>query len=48
MNRKNTVTLDDILDEIMLQESEPHYQALTRWCKQYPEHTEALTRFFGH
>lgn len=47
MNRKDTVTLDDILDEIMLQEQEPNHQALKRWCKRYPEHTEELTRFFA-
>lgn len=47
MNRNDAVTLDDILDEIMLQEQEPNHQALTRWCKQYPEHTEELTRFFA-
>ena len=47
MNRNDTVTLDDILDEIMLQEQEPNHQALTRWCKRYPEHTEELARFFA-
>lgn len=47
MNRKETVTLDDILDEIIIQESAPNYQALTRWCKLYPEHAEELTKFFA-
>jgi hypothetical protein len=47
MNRKDTVTLDDILDEIMLREQESNHQALKRWCKRYPEHTVELTRFFA-
>ncbi len=47
MNRKDTVILDEILDEIMLQEQEPNHQALVRWCKRYPEHTGELARFFA-
>lgn len=47
MNRKEDVALDEILDDIMLQESEPNHEALLRWCNKYPEHREALTRFFA-
>lgn len=47
MNRKDNVTLDEILDEIMLQEREPSHKALLRWCKEYPEHQVALMRFFA-
>jgi len=47
MNRKDQVTFEDILDDIMLQESEPNYAALLRWCGQYPEHRDELTRFFA-
>ncbi|HUQ70195.1 MAG TPA: hypothetical protein VM165_11760 [Planctomycetaceae bacterium] len=41
------MTLEDILDEIVLQEAEPNYQALTRWCERYPEHQAALAEFFA-
>lgn len=47
MNRNNHVTIDDILDDIMLQESEPTHEALLRWCSQYPEHREELASFFA-
>lgn len=47
MNRKEHVTFEDILDEIMLQESEPTHEALLRWSNQYPEHREELAEFFA-
>ncbi|MCA9087535.1 MAG: hypothetical protein KDA90_02745 [Planctomycetaceae bacterium] len=47
MNRKDQVTFEDILDEIMLQEPEPQYDALLRWCELYPEHRDQLTSFFA-
>jgi hypothetical protein len=47
MNRKETVTLEDILDDLMLQESEPSHEALLRWCNQYPEHRKELASFFA-
>jgi len=47
MNRKDQVTFEDILDEIMLEESEPQYDTLLRWCGLYPEYRDQLTRFFA-
>lgn len=47
MNEKETVTIDDILDEIVVQESEPNHEALMRWCERYPQYAEALTQFFA-
>ena len=46
-NRNDSTTLDDILDEIMLQELEPTHEELLRWCTQYPEHRDELARFFA-
>lgn len=39
--------LEDILDAVMIEESEPSYVALTRWSERYPEHREALAEFFA-
>lgn len=47
MNKKEQMTFDDILDEILLQETEPRYEALLRWYSQYPEYRDELTRFFA-
>lgn len=46
MTRAN-VLLEDILDALMLEESEPSYAALTRWSERYPEHREAFAEFFA-
>jgi hypothetical protein len=47
MNRKEHVTFEDVLDEIMIQESEPTHEALLRWSNRYPEHREELAEFFA-
>lgn len=47
MNNEQTPSLDDILDLILSEEKEPSHEALTRWCKQYPQHADALSRFFA-
>lgn len=39
--------LEDVLDALMLEEPEPSYAALIRWSVRYPEHREALARFFA-
>lgn len=44
---QHDLTLEDILDALMLEEREPSYDALVRWTKRYPEHTDALARFFA-
>lgn len=41
------VLLDDILDAVLVEESEPTYAALIRWSARYPEHGEALAEFFA-
>jgi hypothetical protein len=41
------VPIEDILDALMLEESEPTYEALVRWSERYPEHGEALANFFA-
>jgi hypothetical protein len=41
------ITLAEILDAVLLEEPEPTFEALTRWSERYPEHTDALARFFA-
>lgn len=44
---QHDLTLEDILDALLLEEDEPSFEALTRWSNRYPEHTDALARFFA-
>jgi hypothetical protein len=46
MNRA-TPTFDDIVDALLLEEAEPSYDALARWCARHPEHHDALADFFA-
>jgi hypothetical protein len=46
-NRNEPLTIEDVLDAVVLQESEPSYEALNRWCIRFPEHKEALSQFFA-
>jgi hypothetical protein len=39
--------LEDILDALMLEETSPSYEALTRWSDRYPDYTDALAQFFA-
>jgi hypothetical protein len=41
------VTLEDILDALVLEEASPSFQALTRWSDRYPQYTDALAQFFA-
>jgi hypothetical protein len=41
------VPVEDILDALLSEESEPSYEALVRWSERYPEHSEALADFFA-
>lgn len=43
----DTILLEEILDAVLVEEPEPSYAALTRWCERYPEHREDLTKFFA-
>ena len=47
MKRDDMMTLEDIQDEILLDEEQPNHEALLRWCELYPEHREALAKFFA-
>src|SRR5260370_39071191 len=42
-----TMLLEDVLDALMLEEPEPTYTALMRWSARYPDHRDALARFFA-
>src|ERR1044071_8115023 len=41
------LSLEDIVDNIMLAESKPTYAALLRWCERYPQYQDALADFFA-
>jgi DNA-binding MarR family transcriptional regulator len=38
---------EDVLRELVLEETKPTYAALVRWCERYPQHREALERFYA-
>lgn len=40
-------SVDELLDWIGTEETEPTYEALTRWCELFPQHTDALTKYFA-
>jgi hypothetical protein len=39
--------LDDVLDLLMLEEPEPHYQVLLKWQKRFPKYKKDLADFFA-
>jgi hypothetical protein len=41
------MSLEDVLDALMLEEQEPSYAALVRWSKRYPQYRDELTRYFA-
>lgn len=41
------ITFEDILDELMLEEPSPSYEALMKWSERYPQYAEALAEFFA-
>lgn len=47
MTRGN-LALDELLDQIVLEEAEPSFDALVRWVERYPEHTDAVAEFFAN
>jgi len=47
MKNNEAFELEDIQDEIVSTEQEPNHEALVRWSRQYPQHKEALTKFFA-
>ena len=38
--------LQDVLDAVMLAESEPSHEALLRWIKRYPKFSKELENYF--
>ncbi len=47
MNSEPHMSLEELLDTIMLEESEPNYAALAKWSQRYPEHRDALASYFA-
>lgn len=45
--RQTEFDLEDVLNAVMLEEKEPNYEALQRWCKRYPAYRASLARFFA-
>src|SRR2546426_1952159 len=41
------LSFDDLLDEMMLEEPKPSYEALVRWCERYPQYRDELAGFFA-
>jgi hypothetical protein len=40
------LSLDDVLDIVMLEEQEPSDQALSRWTERFPQFSQELTDYF--
>lgn len=47
MNSKEPITIEEILDTIMLKEAKPTHEALERWVARYPQHKAELVEFFA-
>lgn len=47
MNNAPQTPFEDVIDQIMLEESAPDHAVLMRWVERYPEHRDALARFFA-
>jgi hypothetical protein len=43
----NQLTLDDVLEMIMIEEEEPSYDTMNRWIARYPQYKVELVGFFG-
>lgn len=41
------LTLDDVVEAIMVEEEEPAYDVMTRWIARFPQFKKDLVRFFG-
>ncbi len=48
-NAMNTpqMSIEELLDTILLDESAPTYEALLKWCERHPQYREELARFFA-
>lgn len=45
--KRRHIPLDELLDHIAIEEDEPSYAALSRWCELYPEHASELADYFA-
>jgi hypothetical protein len=43
----STLKFEDILDELMLENEKPSYELLAQWTAKFPQHADALARFFA-
>ena len=43
----DNITFEDVLDELMLEEPKPDYEALVRWQQRYPKFRDQLADFFA-
>ena len=41
------ITLEDFLDELMIEEENPDYATLVRWQQRYPQYSRELAEFFA-
>src|SRR3989442_14782887 len=41
------LSLEDVLDELMIEEPEPSDEALARWSERYPQYRHDLAEFFA-
>ncbi|MFL6759038.1 hypothetical protein [Sphingomonas sp.] len=41
------IHLDELFDHIAIEEDEPSYAALSRWCELFPEHASELAEYFA-
>src|SRR6201982_69468 len=41
------LSFEDVLDELMLEEETPGYEALVRWQERYPQYRQELADFFA-
>jgi hypothetical protein len=47
MSDETHTPLEETLDMILAEESEPSHEALMRWCKRYPQYCDELAKFFA-
>ena len=41
------IPLDELFEHIAIEEAEPSYAALSRWCELYPQHAVELAHYFA-
>jgi len=41
------ISIEELLDTILFEESAPTYEALLKWCERYPSYRDELAKFFA-